>query len=188
MTKGNIAPKSLIYKYNLGDAIKELYYRGMNYQEIINTINEKHGIHLNKMNLSRFLSSIIPEEIQSNVISNIKGIRARTSENNIKLLSDYDMMLNEIINSIEMSKLSFGDKTTLKKSVLIKVKQFRKNLMDTRGEMVSIFQAIDNSNDAVRQFLIDISANLCYDCRHKIVSSIQGIEIEETNSCNTKTT
>jgi len=184
MTKGYTAPRSLINKYNLGDSIKELYYRGMNYQEIINTINEKHGIHLNKMNLSRFLSSITPEDIQSNVISNIKGIRDRTSENNIKLLSDYDLMLNDIINSIELSKLSFGEKATLKKSVLIKGKQFRKNLIDTRGEIVFIFQAIDNSNNEVKQFLINVSLELCSDCRKKVVSSIQEMEREETINYN----
>ena len=136
------------------------------------------------MNVSRFLSSITPDDIQTNVISNIKGIRDRTSENNIKLLSEYDMMLNVIINSIEMSKLTVGDKATLKKSVLINGKQFRKNLIETRGEIVSIFQAIDNCNNEVKQFLIEVSSKLCSDCRKKVVSSIQEMEREETISYN----
>src|SRR4030042_3128530 len=137
-TKGAKKNKSIIYQHNLQDTIVELHSRGMTYAEICRILNDKTGLHINRMQISRYLSNVTPEDMRSNVITNLSGIRNRTIENNISLLSNYDLAMNDIINFIETSQLNHVQKGILKKQVNTKMKQLRKNIVDTRGEVLDI--------------------------------------------------
>ena len=81
MGKGNQFKKSIIYRNNLQDTIMELHCRGLCYSEICRVINDKTGLHINRMQISRHLSSVKPDDLKRNTISNLKGIRDRTTEN-----------------------------------------------------------------------------------------------------------
>jgi len=176
MGKGNQFKKSIIYRNNLQDTIMELHCRGLCYSEICRVINDKTGLHINRMQISRHLSSVKPDDLKRNTISNLKGIRDRTTENNLKILSDYDLSMNDIISSIEVSHLNNTEKGILKNQILSKLKPVRKSLVLQRGELLDIFQAINECNETTRRFLIDVCVMLCPECRGKIVKVVKSIE------------
>jgi hypothetical protein len=184
-TKGCKKNKSIIHEQNLEDIIMELHTRGMSYSEICRTINDETGLHINRMQISRYLSKITPEDMKQNVITNLSSIRSRAIENNIRILSNYDSVFNDILNFIETSHLNHVERGILKKQVNNKMKQLRKNLVDSRGEILDTFQAINSTVDASNQFLNDVSNMLCSDCRRKVVKAIQ--DIEETGNINYNT-
>jgi uncharacterized protein YwgA len=168
--------KSIIYSNNLQDTIVELHTRGMNYTEICRVINEKSDIKVNRMQISRFLAQLTPDDIKTNTITNLSGMRSRTIENNITILNDYDLATNDIITLIETSRLSVVDKGILKKQISAKLKQVRKNFVENRGELLDIFQEVNSTIATSNQFLLDVSKLLCSDCRKKVVKAVQDIE------------
>ena len=179
MPKGNTKTKSLIHQHNLQETIKELHLRGINYTEICKIIKEKTGIYISRMSISRFINSTIPEDMRSNVITNMGSIRTRTAENNITLLSDFDLAFNDIISLIETSHLNPVEKGILKKNVINKMKPIRNNIVQSRGELLDIFNALNLTINASNQFLLDVSTIFCPDCRKKVVKAIQDLEKSE---------
>jgi hypothetical protein len=180
MPKGNTKTKSLIHKHNLEDVVKELHLRGTNYTEISKIINERSGIHLSRMAISRFINSTTPDELKSNVITNMSSIRQRTAENNITLLSDFDLAFNDIISLIETSHLNPVEKGILKKNVINKMKPIRNNIVQSRGELLDIFNALNSTINASNQFLVDTSTEFCPICSKKVVRAIK--DLEESDS------
>jgi hypothetical protein len=172
-----VSTRNIIDKHGLGGLVREMIARGYSYTEIVEGIKEKRGITLNRMNVSRYMKSITDRRISpQQVRSRLKDIRSESITNTTNLLSQFDSLSKDIKDMVDRSKIPPDDRIIITSELNSRLKNIKDELIDSKVMLMQTYEAIEVNTQAINDFLVAWSGELCPECRKAVAQSVQDFE------------
>jgi hypothetical protein len=177
MVGSNSTPRSIIEKNGLGSLVQEMVARGLSYNEIVEVIKERRGITLNRMNISRYLTTIKDRKITPQQCrSKLKELRKDSITNTNTLLSEFDNLSKDIQGIIERSRIPVDDRLYITSELNSRLKNIKEELIESKVILMQTYEAIEVNTKAINDFLVSWSSELCPECRRAVSKSIKEYE------------
>jgi len=188
-----MANVSKIKKFNLEDKVLKLRDAGFNLDEIVKDIktenpNEPELQNLSMMALSRFLDShkreVALEKIQNNE-DPIEELRSEFRDKMYELHSDTQDIYKIMKKALKKVVEEEDSVTVIKaaKDTITSIEQARKNWTSLIQFGINEFKPIEKAKEIniieIHNMLINVSRDLCPDCRRKVVGYVVSKEEEE---------